>query len=70
MMVKKPEPSYVFEVPWHAEVFALTVHLSEKGHFGWTEWTRRLSKNLKYTKKMKFRNLKKIKLFQILMKHS
>ncbi|MDC1382971.1 nitrile hydratase accessory protein [Candidatus Puniceispirillum sp.] len=51
MMVKKPEPSYVFEVPWHAEVFALTVHLSEKGHFGWTEWTRRLSKNLKYTKK-------------------
>ena len=51
MMVKKPEPSYVFEVPWHAEVFALTVYLSEKGHVGWTEWIRRLSKNLEYTKK-------------------
>ena len=50
MMVKKPEPSYVFEVPWHAEVFALAVHLSEKGHFGWTEWTSRLGKNLRYTK--------------------
>jgi len=25
----KPEP--VFEAPWHAQVFALTVHLNEAG---------------------------------------
>ncbi len=32
----KPEP--VFEDPWHAQIFALTVHLNEAGHFGWPEW--------------------------------
>ena len=32
----KPEP--VFEAPWHAQVFALTVHLNEAGHFEWKTW--------------------------------
>ncbi|MBS0123220.1 nitrile hydratase accessory protein [Aestuariicoccus sp. KMU-90] len=32
-----PEP--VFEAPWHAQAFALAVHLNERGHFGWPEWT-------------------------------
>lgn len=32
-----PEP--VFEAPWHAQVFALTVHLHAQGAFGWPEWT-------------------------------
>ena len=31
-----------FEEPWHAQIFALTVHLSEAGHFSWAEWTARL----------------------------
>ncbi|NQV57358.1 MAG: nitrile hydratase accessory protein [Rhodospirillales bacterium] len=29
----------VFTEPWHAQVFAITVKLSEAGHFTWTEWT-------------------------------
>lgn len=32
----KPEP--VFEEPWHAHVFAVTVSLNEAGHFDWTDW--------------------------------
>ena len=31
-----PEP--VFETPWHAQVFALTVHLNEAGLFAWPDW--------------------------------
>lgn len=31
-----PEP--VFEAPWHAQAFAVAVHLNEKGHFTWPEW--------------------------------
>ena len=27
-----------FEAPWHAELFALTVALSEAGRFAWPEW--------------------------------
>ena len=29
----------VFSAPWHAQVFALTVHLNEAGHFAWSDWT-------------------------------
>ena len=32
------EPEQAFEAPWHGQVFALTVALSEAGHFAWTEW--------------------------------
>ena len=39
-----PEP--VFEQPWHAQVFALTVHLNEAGHFGWPDWAARFSETL------------------------
>ncbi|GAA6207023.1 hypothetical protein NBRC116601_03160 [Cognatishimia sp. WU-CL00825] len=39
-----PEP--VFEAPWHAEVFALTVNLNERGAFDWLEWTECLGKAL------------------------
>ncbi len=27
-----------FSEPWHAQAFALTVHLSEQGAFTWPEW--------------------------------
>ena len=28
-----------FGEPWHAELFAVTVHLSERNLFSWAEWT-------------------------------
>ena len=40
----KPEP--VFEEPWHAQVFALTVHLNEVGHFAWPDWATRFGATL------------------------
>lgn len=39
-----PEP--VFTQPWHAQVFALTVSLNERGRFDWPEWTARFSATL------------------------
>ncbi|MEL7542849.1 MAG: nitrile hydratase accessory protein [Pseudomonadota bacterium] len=36
-----------FEEPWHGEVFALTLALSERAHFSWVEWTERFSTNLR-----------------------
>ena len=27
-----------FDEPWHAEVFAVTVHLSDQNLFSWAEW--------------------------------
>ena len=38
--MSRPDP-VVFEAPWHAQVFALTVHLNEAGHFAWPEWAER-----------------------------
>ena len=40
-----PEP--VFEAPWHAQVFALTVHLNEAGHFEWGDWAAAFGATLK-----------------------
>ena len=40
-----PEP--VFAEPWHAQVFALTVHLNETGRFAWPDWAERFSATLK-----------------------
>ncbi len=39
------EPAFV--EPWHAQVFALTVHLNETGRFTWAEWVARFSATLK-----------------------
>lgn len=41
----RPEPA--FEAPWHAQVFALTVHLNEAGHFEWGTWAERFGATLK-----------------------
>lgn len=43
--ISTPEP--VFSEPWHAQVFALTVHLNETGRFEWREWVERFSATLK-----------------------
>ena len=44
-MTQPPEP--VFIEPWHAQVFALTVHLNEAGHFAWTDWAEAFSNTLR-----------------------
>jgi nitrile hydratase accessory protein len=36
----------VFAEPWHAQLFALTVGLSEAGHFTWPEWAETFSAGL------------------------
>lgn len=39
-----PEP--VFEAPWHAQAFAVAVHLNEQGLFSWPEWAAVFSETL------------------------
>jgi len=36
-----------FEEPWHAGLFAITLDLSDKGHFTWSEWTATFGASLK-----------------------
>ncbi len=36
--MSRSEPERAFEEPWHAEIFALAVGLSEAGVFTWPEW--------------------------------
>ena len=42
-----------FDAPWHAEVFALAVHLNEGGYFDWPEWAGRFGENLAAAKTAK-----------------
>ena len=35
MIATEREPEQAFAAPWHAEAFALAVHLNEAGHFCW-----------------------------------
>ncbi len=37
----------VFAEPWQAQLFAITVQLSEAGHFTWPEWAARFGDALK-----------------------
>jgi nitrile hydratase accessory protein len=46
-------PEKIFDTPWHAEVFALAVHLNEGGYFDWPEWAGRFSENLAAAKTVK-----------------
>ena len=41
----RPEPA--FAEPWHAQLFALTVHLNEAGHFTWPDWAAAFADTLK-----------------------
>ena len=34
----KNEDQVVFQDPWHSQLFAITVQLSEKGNFSWKEF--------------------------------
>ncbi|MHA6262677.1 nitrile hydratase accessory protein [Arenibacterium sp. CAU 1754] len=44
MTEARPDP--VFAEPWHAQVFALTVHLNESGRFTWPDWAARFGATL------------------------
>ena len=46
----KEEPHKPFDEPWHAEVFAVTVHLSERSLFSWAEWTEALGEQISKVK--------------------
>ena len=46
-------PKKAFDAPWHAEVFALAVHLNEGGYFDWPEWAGRFGENLAAAKTFK-----------------
>ncbi|WP_405110447.1 nitrile hydratase accessory protein [Phaeobacter sp. BS52] len=41
------QPDPAFGQPWHAQVFALTVHLNERGAFSWGDWVARFSATLR-----------------------
>jgi len=43
-MTAPPEPA--FAAPWHAQIFALTVHLNETGLFDWPVWATRFGETL------------------------
>jgi nitrile hydratase accessory protein len=43
----RDEGGPVFAEPWEAQAFALTVKLSEQGHFTWKEWAASLADELK-----------------------
>lgn len=36
--IPKDEEGPIFEEPWQAQAFAMTVKLNEAGHFTWSEW--------------------------------
>src|SRR3954447_17561063 len=42
----RDEGGPVFAEPWQAQAFALTVKLSEQGHFTWKEWAAALAEEL------------------------
>ena len=46
-------PKKALDAPWHAEVFALAVHLNEGGYFDWPEWAGRFGENLAAAKTVK-----------------
>jgi nitrile hydratase accessory protein len=45
-MTRDGAPEPVFSEPWHAQLFALTVHLNESGRFAWPDWAARFSATL------------------------
>ena len=40
---RSPEGAPVFAEPWHAQAFAMTVHLHARDVFSWAEWAESLS---------------------------
>ena len=38
MPIPKDESGPIFEEPWQAQAFAITVQMHKAGHFSWNEW--------------------------------
>ena len=53
MAAMQLSPEKAFDAPWHAEVFALAVHLNEVGYFDWPDWAGRFGHNLAVAKTVK-----------------
>src|SRR3982751_466619 len=45
--LRRDEGGPAFAEPWQAQAFALTVRLSEQGHFTWHEWAATLADELR-----------------------
>lgn len=45
--IRREQSGPVFAEPWHAQAFAITVMLNERGLFTWREWAEMLSRELR-----------------------
>jgi nitrile hydratase accessory protein len=50
------EDQVTFQNPWHGQIFAITVQLSENGNFSWTEFVEIFGNTLEEAR-LKLRNL-------------
>ena len=50
--MNKTKDQIVFQNPWHSQLFAITVQLSERGNFSWKEFVEVLGDSLKKTKSL------------------
>jgi nitrile hydratase accessory protein len=41
--IPRDDDGPVFNAPWEAQAFAMTIMLHERGHFTWREWAARLA---------------------------
>ena len=46
----REEIQKTFDEPWHAELFAVTVHLSERNLFSWAQWRDALGEQINEVK--------------------
>ena len=46
----KIDDGVVFQNPWHSQLFAITVQLSERGNFSWKEFVKFFGKSLNESK--------------------
>ena len=58
--INKSEEQIVFQNPWHSQLFAITVQLSEKGNFSWKEFVEVFGESLKKQRSLK-KNLNALK---------
>ncbi|MFK0206451.1 nitrile hydratase accessory protein [Agrobacterium sp. NPDC090283] len=47
LKLPRDEGGPIFDEPWHAQVFAVTVELSKQGKFSWSEWAECFSDEIK-----------------------
>ena len=45
--MNKTENQIVIQNPWHSQLFAITVRMSEKGNFSWKEFVEAFGVSLK-----------------------